>query len=117
MKIAITTTDGVHVNQHFGKADEFHVYELNGEQLTLIEKRNVDAYCATAATGPVDHEFDGDRFSKVYSTINDCGVLYTRQIGETPEAKLRTRGMDVQQCSCSIESIISCGGNCKSGDD
>ncbi len=113
MKIAITTTDGIHVDQHFGKAEEFRVYELEGKSLKMLETRSVESYCRTKSPGPVDHSFDGDRFAKVYATIEDCSILYTNQIGEMPEAKLRTRGMDVQQCSCTIDSIVSCGGKCK----
>lgn len=113
MKIAVTTSDGLKVNQHFGKADVFHVYDFEGGVLKLLEKREVDSYCRSKDEGPIEHEFEVDRFSMVYSTINDCSVLYTQQIGSKPEYELKKKGMHVQICNCKIASIISCGGKCK----
>jgi predicted Fe-Mo cluster-binding NifX family protein len=106
MKIAITTTNGLNVDLHFGKANEFHVYRIKDGILIFLGKRNVDAYCISGEDGPVCHEFDEGRFLKIFATISDCRVLYTQQIGKLPEAIFRGMGMDVQVCSCSISSIV-----------
>ena len=115
MKIAITTTDGKTVNQHFGKAQSFHVYEMVNGKLSFLEKRFVQSYCECVDDEPVnpEHEFSVDRFFLVYDQIKDCKKLYTSQVGEKPAERLKSNGIDVQICSCEIESIAGCDGKCK----
>lgn len=115
MRIAITTTDGVSVNEHFGKSNSFYIYDIDGGVLKAIEKRVVESYCETSEGKPVkpDHAFSVDRFSVVYDKIKDCKVLYTQKIGDVPKAKLGDMGITVQLCSCSVESLVACNGNCK----
>lgn len=115
MRIAITTTDGVTVNEHFGKASSFYIYDIADGVLKAIEKRAVEPYCETSEGEVInpDHEFSADRFSLVYEKIKDCEVLYTQRIGDAPKAKLKGLGIVIQLCSCSIETLIACNGNCK----
>ena len=115
MRIAITTTSGKKVDQHFGKANRFDIYDLTEGKLTLVEEREVDSYCECIDGEPVDpnHKFSDDRFSKVTKTIHDCQMLYTQQIGDIPKEKLKIIGIDVQPCSCQIDKIPNCKGDCK----
>jgi len=115
MRIAITTKDGVTVNEHFGKAKEFYIYDIADGALKAIEKREVTPYCASAEgeTLNPNHEFSIDKFGVVYDAIKDCNVLYTQQIGDTPKEKLKEMGVMVQLCSCKVESLIGCNGKCK----
>lgn len=116
MKIAVTTTDGINVNQHFGKAEDFYIYDLVGGTATFLNKRNVQSYCETDEKGDAvdpDHDFSLDRFSLVYEVIKDCEKLYTQQIGDKPLEKLIDKGIKVQKCMCGIDSLPTCSGNCK----
>lgn len=115
MKIAITTTDGKTVDQHFGKANSFHIYEMEHGKLTFVEKRFVQSYCSCVDNEPVkpEHEFSLDRFFLVYEQLKDCKKLYTKQVGDTPKEKLAKNGIDVQLCGCEIASIPTCSGKCK----
>lgn len=115
MKIAITTNDGVNVNEHFGKADKFHIYDLADSKLEFIEVRDVDSYCDSSSGEPVDsnHKYSVDKLSIVYAKISDCVVLYTKQIGEKPQNGLTEMGIQVKLCSCAIESIVGCSDKCK----
>lgn len=114
MKIAITTKNGKNVNQHFGKAESFYIYELSGGELKTIEVREVDPYCENEKGLPVnpDHEFALDKMSKIFYTINDCNILYTQKIGDKPLKNLKALGIKVQECTCLVESIISDNLNC-----
>ncbi len=40
-RIAVATTNGIEVNAHFGHAEEFSVFEIDGEDITLVDKINV----------------------------------------------------------------------------
>lgn len=115
MRIAVTTTNGKKVDQHFGKATRFSIYEIDTNELKLVETREVESYCECENGEVVDpnHEFSGDRFSKVYEMIKDCSVLYTQQIGNKPGEQLNAKGIKVQPCNCKIEQILGCSGKCK----
>ncbi|WP_167613925.1 NifB/NifX family molybdenum-iron cluster-binding protein [Maribellus sediminis] len=115
MRIAVTTTDGKKVDQHFGKATRFDVYDVEGTEMTLVESRDVTSYCDCEKDVPADpaHKFSPDRFSVVKEKLHDCDKLYTVQIGETPKSQFDIIGIAVQTCTCDVNKIPGCSGNCK----
>ena len=115
MRIAVTTTDGEKVDQHFGKATSFNIYDMVDGKLKMVDLRQVESYCECENGEPVDpnHKFSNDRFSMVKEVIKDCKKLYTVQIGEKPKEQLKIIGIDVQLCNCKIDQIAGCKGNCK----
>ena len=44
MKVAVASSDGIMINQHFGRADTFYVYEL-GDGIRFLEKRKGRPFC------------------------------------------------------------------------
>ena len=115
MRIAVTTTDGVKVNQHFGKATSFTIYDIKDDRLKMVDLRQVESYCECEGGEPFDpnHKFKQDRFSKVKEIIEDCEKLYTLQIGDVPKEQLEIVGIAVQECKCAIDKIPTCKGECK----
>ena len=115
VRIAVTTTDGIKVNQHFGKATSFNIYDVEGDTMKMVDLRQVQSYCECENGEPIDpnHSFQEDRFSKVKEVIKDCEKLYTAQIGEKPKEQLEIIGIDVQLCGCKVDQISTCKGNCK----
>jgi nitrogen fixation protein NifB len=115
MRIAVTTTSGVKVDQHFGKAQSFSVYDVKADELELVETRMVNSYCACSEDEmpATEHKFSDDRLSMVYKRIKDCDKVYTLQIGEKPKEALKAKGIIVQPCNCNIEQIPGCSGKCK----
>lgn len=116
MKIAITTNDGKTVNEHFGKAKSFSIYEKSAGELNFIETCDVESYCECKENGePVDpnHKFSDDRFSKIFEQIKGCEMVYTKQIGDKPAEALNEKGIKVKLCGCEISQIPTCNGNCK----
>ena len=115
MRIAVTTSNGEKVDQHFGKATSFNIYDVEDGALKMVDLRQVESYCEYEDGEPVDpnHKFKQDRFSKVTETIKDCEKLYTLQIGDVPKEKLEIVGIAVQECKCAIDKIPTCKGECK----
>ena len=115
MRIAVTTSNGETVDQHFGKATSFNIYDVKDGALKMVDMRQVESYCECENGEPVDpnHKFSQDRFSMVKETIKDCEKLYTLQIGEVPKENLEIVGIAVQECKCAIEKIPTCKGDCK----
>lgn len=56
-KVAVATTDGATINEHFGRASEFSVYEVNADgsytqvrKIAVKEKRGEDSHESLEAT-------------------------------------------------------------------
>jgi nitrogen fixation protein NifX len=90
MKIAVVTTDGINVDDHFGKAERFLVYESRDGRMIQVGERKTGPLSA----GDPDHPFDPERFSKIVSSIADCKRVYVTKIGDIPAEKLRTQGIE-----------------------
>ncbi len=73
-RVAVTTTDGVTVNRHFGRATTFYIYEINGHRTSFVEVRNLSALCDTL-------EHDWELLDRIGGALSDCAVILTAQIG------------------------------------
>jgi hypothetical protein len=89
MQIAIVSTDGERVNEHFGKAERFLIYEVDALGRTLLGERKI----VPLSTGDPNHPFDELRFGKVAAALT-CRQLYCVKIGERPAAELRKLGIE-----------------------
>ncbi|MGC9528005.1 MAG: NifB/NifX family molybdenum-iron cluster-binding protein [Limnospira sp.] len=97
VRVAIATKGGGLVNQHFGHAREFFIYEVNGEQATLREIREVSPYCH----GPEDAPGD---LNTIIRTLSDCEALLVAKIGIGPDDRLREAGIEPVQVYDVIET-------------
>lgn len=102
MLIAIASTDGEHVNEHFGRADRFLIYDVNHNMQTLIMVRDVEPL----STGDKDHPFDPGRMAEVAGAVKDCKLLYCTKIGDRPRQELEKFGVTVIVGPRSISSIL-----------
>lgn len=89
MQIAIVSTDGKHVNDHFGKAKRFLIYEAGPQGLTPIAERQV----ACLSTGDKSHQFDAARFEAVAQALAGCQRVYCTRVGDRPGQELEKRGI------------------------
>ena len=81
MKVAFTSSTGEMIDQHFGMADSFHIWEITPEEACFLT-----TVAGLAAVG--DEE---DRISARADAIADCTIVYTMQIGGPAAAKLVAR--------------------------
>ena len=88
-RIAVVSSDGVTVDEHFGKADHFLIYDLD-DQMALVEKRKTE----TLSVGDPDHRFDTDKFDRISAILGDCSKIYMTKIGDVPAAKLNALGIE-----------------------
>ena len=99
-KIAIATTGGLTVDEHFGHAKFFRVYELTENGHSFIEVRDAVAAC--------QHQLghDTSRFDKIIELLSDCDAILVQKIGEGAAAYLISRGVRVFEVSGSIEAVL-----------
>lgn len=94
MKIAFATTDGVNVDEHFGRAGMFSIYELNMEGYRFIELRKFaeGRDKEIENTKGLQEEHDDKVQSKV-ERLADCKIVYLTEIGGPSAARLIKKGM------------------------
>jgi predicted Fe-Mo cluster-binding NifX family protein len=101
MKIAVATTDGLTVNEHFGRAKKFFIYKAAPPVFDLIAERDVEPY----ASGQKDHVFDEARFREVAKVLEACEKVFVSKIGEEPADALRAMGIEPVVYSGAIGDI------------
>ncbi len=99
-KIAIATSDGFTVNEHFGHAKFFYVYELSECGHSFVEIRDAVAVCQQA----LGH--DTTRFDKIIELLSDCDAVLVQKIGEGAAAYLIERGVRVFEVSGVIDAVL-----------
>lgn len=86
MKVAVASKEGLAINEHFGHAKQFWIYELDGSECRLLEKREVEHYC-------LGNHSSKTAMAKILTTIADCRAVFVAKIGEGPTEKLQAIGV------------------------
>lgn len=84
--VAIATKGGGRINQHFGHAKEFQVYEVTGKGVEFIGHRKVDQYCQ-GGWGE-DATLDG-----VIQALEGVTMVLCAKIGDCPKDSLKAAGI------------------------
>jgi nitrogen fixation protein NifB len=87
MLVAVATKGSGRINEHFGHASEFQIYELSAQGAKFVGHRRVDLYCQ----GGFGEE---DTLATVIRAINDCHAVFVAKIGGCPKADLKAAGID-----------------------
>lgn len=97
--VAIASSDGKVVNQHFGHAEEFLIIEVEGERYHYIEKRSLGAACHLG-------EHNESSMESVVAALADCKYVLCSKIGPGAERKLQERGVTAFQIPHFIDEAI-----------
>jgi len=74
VKIAVASSDGETVNQHFGRAGSFRIYRLHDTGYELLEVRDNSPACSGG-------QHSDDALERTAITIADCRGVVADQIG------------------------------------
>ncbi|MGE4483150.1 MAG: nitrogenase cofactor biosynthesis protein NifB [Acidocella sp.] len=85
--VAVATKGSGLINEHFGHAKEFQIYELSTVGAKFVGHRRVDMYCQ----GGYGEE---DTLETVIRAINDCHAVFVAKIGGCPKADLTAAGIE-----------------------
>jgi len=78
MKVAFASTDKVHVNEHFGRAEQFYIWNIGPEESEF------SGVVQVSAAG----DDEADRIEARCSGLSDCALVYVAQIGGPAAARL-----------------------------
>ena len=109
MKVAFATTDGKQVNEHFGRAGMFAIYDImetghhfvetrmfaDGMDMAVVETKDMGALHDDAVQNKVDK-------------LADCKIIYLTEIGGPSAARLVKKGIMPMKMKeiVSIESAL-----------
>jgi predicted Fe-Mo cluster-binding NifX family protein len=90
MLIAVASKDGKEINQHFGHAERFLIYEVEEEKVRLVEERKVERYCRFDPDSPMRNH----TLRETGDALRDCRAVVCAMIGEAPKIELETLGVE-----------------------
>jgi len=94
-KIAVTSKYGKLVDQHFGHASEFIIYQGDGRNFQILETRTVDKYCQ----GMEECDRDEPKRENTILSVQDCDAVLTMRIGHHAKQQLMAKGIySVEYC-------------------
>lgn len=101
-RVAVTSKYNRMVDLHYGHAEEFHIYEINGSNISFVETRKAGKYC----NGPGCD--DGEAIKEaVVKTISDCDAVLTMRIGHDAQKRLSEKGFFiVESCESVQEGLL-----------
>jgi nitrogen fixation protein NifB len=84
--IAVATKGGGRVNQHFGHAAEFQIFEVSESGCRFVGHRRVDRYCRGG-------EGEDDVLDATLTALNGVSVVLVGKIGRCPRQRLADVGI------------------------
>ena len=102
-KIAVGSSDGVNITEHFGKAQEFLIYEVNQEgDYQLLETRRNDFHQANKQDSSKQH----NRIYIIAELLYDVEVVLVSQIGPEAVSTLQEKGIKAIPLSLPIDKAL-----------
>lgn len=99
-KIAVASSDGIVVNQHFGHAEKFLIYEVNNDKnYKFVEIRTVEAVCNCG-------NHDDRKLTENLQKIQDCKYLLVSRIGAGASARAEQFGITPMELPDMIEKSV-----------
>lgn len=88
VKVAVASTDGKFINEHFGRAKEFLIFNLDLEEKSynFIELRPNTPPCS-------GHEHEDNLLEQSVNLLSDCKAVLVSQIGPGAIQALDTKGI------------------------
>ncbi|MBI1987622.1 MAG: dinitrogenase iron-molybdenum cofactor biosynthesis protein [Nitrospinae bacterium] len=102
MKIAVASTDGKMINQHFGHADRFMIFELSGSAVQFVEIRRCPPLCGASDQPGHSDEVMEERMR----LIGDCGAVLCARIGYGMQRELAARRIRPVEVAGFIEDVL-----------
>ena len=115
MLIAVASKTGTEVDQHFGHAERFLIYDYQSGNPQQVKEVSVDKYCSYDP----DHPFRHPQFDAIVKALDGCKAVVTEMIGELPKQELAkvgitpivTSGLIADALKLAHDSV--CPGGCK----
>jgi len=85
--LAVATEGHGKVNQHFGHATEFQIFQVSKDEALFVGHRRVDLYCQGGYG-------EDEQLPSIVNAINDCHAVLVAKIGACPRDELLAAGIE-----------------------
>jgi len=99
-RIAVASTDGKTINEHFGKAASFLIYDLGKESRTFVEKRSVTPLNC-------ESEHTEESLASNIEALKDCTAVVVVKIGGPVKRAFEINGISIFEKTDSIDNALS----------
>jgi len=99
-RIAVASSDGKVVNQHFGRASEFLIFEVEGDHYKFLEIIETEPFCN-------DGDHDDNMLSSAIQGLKGSRAVLASQIGNGALQALSTKGIDAFDVRNFIEDALN----------
>jgi predicted Fe-Mo cluster-binding NifX family protein len=103
MLIAVASKDGRDINQHFGHAERFLIYEVEETEPRLVDEKKVERYC----TYDADHPMRAHVLKAIADALAGCRAIVCAQIGQAPQMEMERLGLDTFVADGPIKPTLS----------
>ena len=94
MKVAFATTDGINVDEHFGRAGSFAIYSLSQEGYHFLELRKFSDGIDQAVVGTREQgALHDEQVQSKVDRLGDCTIVFMTEIGGPSAARLVKKGI------------------------
>jgi len=99
-KVAVASSDGKFINQHFGHASEFLIFSLKEDAFDFLERIRTKPYCNWG-------EHDDNELEEAVKKLLGCDIVIASQIGPGAREVLIEHGIEPLQQHGFIEDVLS----------
>jgi nitrogen fixation protein NifB len=101
--LAVATKGGGVVNQHFGQAKEFWIYEAAPGWAKFVGTRSVDRFCQ----GPPECLEHDNVLQRTVRVLADCAAVLCSRIGHEPRRALAAAGIESVEVHDLIDKAVA----------
>ncbi|APM40061.1 NifB/NifX family molybdenum-iron cluster-binding protein [Clostridium kluyveri] len=99
-KVAVASSDGKFVNEHFRKASQFYIYKVEDGNYEFMELRKVDdIFCC-------EKEGHYDKILSIVKHLSGCRIVLVSQIGREAAVFLNRNGIEAFDINQSIDEAL-----------
>jgi len=103
MLIAVATKDGKEINQHFGHAERFLIYEADETAVKLVDEKKVERYCSYDEA----HPLRGHVLRAISTALAGCSAIVCSQVGQAPQDEMARMGFPVYALQGAIKPALA----------
>ncbi|HNX47450.1 MAG TPA: nitrogenase cofactor biosynthesis protein NifB [Methanomassiliicoccales archaeon] len=103
-RVAVATSDGKNVDQHFGQTKEFWLFDVEDGKLKLVDKVRTDPFLEESMFGPKHH----NKIERMVSALIGSDIVLTSGFGVKADAEIRARGMRPYKKDGPLDEAVLC---------
>lgn len=98
IRAGFASIDGAVVDQHFGSARYWQIYDIDDSGGTFVETRKTAAKCSGHCEGGFEH---------ILAVLEDCDALFVNRIGVGAAAFMLSHQKRVFEANGAVDDIIA----------